>query len=172
MFLYLYFQYEKEEIAKLLRFESSSQPAGKTVSLPEYGANMKAGQRDIYYLAAPSRQLAESSPYFEALREKEVEILFCYEPYDELVLMQLQQFDKKKMTSVEKEMQQTPEEVIFQKYLKIRKILIFFLFLNFQVSSDSQDAMDLSNWIQSQLGSKAAKVFMILIIFFRNFVTE
>ena len=60
----------------------------------------------------PSRQLAESSPYFEALREKEVEILFCYEPYDELVLMQLQQFDKKKMTSVEKEMQQTPEEVI------------------------------------------------------------
>jgi len=129
-------QYEKEEIAKLLRFESSSQPAGKTVSLPEYGANMKAGQRDIYYLAAPSRQLAESSPYFEALREKEVEILFCYEPYDELVLMQLQQFDKKNMTSVEKEMQQTPEEV----------------------SSDSQDAMDLSNWIQSQLGSKAAKV--------------
>ena len=82
------------------------------MSLPEYGANMKAGQIDIYYLAAPSRQLAESSPYFEALREKEVEILFCYEPYDELVLMQLQQFDKKKMTSVEKEMQQTPEEVI------------------------------------------------------------
>ena len=67
----------------------------------------------------PSRQLAESSPYFEALREKEVEILFCYEPYDELVLMQLQQFDNKKMTSVEKEMQQTPEEVIFKKYLKI-----------------------------------------------------
>lgn len=39
-------------------------------------------------------QLAESSPYFEALKEKDVEILFCYEPYDELVLMQLQQFDK------------------------------------------------------------------------------
>ena len=54
MFTYIFnFQYEKEEIAKLLRFESSSQPAGKTVSLPEYGANMKAGQRDIYYLAAP-----------------------------------------------------------------------------------------------------------------------
>ena len=132
----LFFQYEKEEIAKLLRFESSNQPAGKTVSLPEYASNMKAGQRDIYYLASPSRQLAESSPYFEALKEKDVEILFCYEPYDELVLMQLQQFDMKKMTSVEKEMRQNPEEI----------------------STDSQDAMDLSNWIQSQLGSKAAKV--------------
>jgi TNF receptor-associated protein 1 len=47
---------------------------------------MKAGQRDIYYLAAPSRQLAESSPYFEALKNKDVEILFCYESYDELVI--------------------------------------------------------------------------------------
>jgi hypothetical protein len=29
---------------------------------------MKAGQRDIFYLSAPSRQLAESSPYYESLR--------------------------------------------------------------------------------------------------------
>lgn len=71
---------------------------------------MKEGQRDIYYLAAPSRQLAESSPYFEALKNKDVEILFCYESYDELVLMQLQQFDKKKLTSVEKEMRQSAED--------------------------------------------------------------
>ena len=27
-------------------------------------------------------------------RKKDVEILFCYESYDELVLMHLQQFDK------------------------------------------------------------------------------
>ncbi len=29
-------QYEKEEIGKLLRFESSTQPAGVTISIPEY----------------------------------------------------------------------------------------------------------------------------------------
>ena len=29
-------QYEREEIAKLLRFESSTQPAGETVTIPEY----------------------------------------------------------------------------------------------------------------------------------------
>lgn len=97
---------------------------------------MKAGQRDIYYLAAPSRQLAESSPYFEALKDKDVEILFCYEPYDELVLMQLQQFDQKKMTSVESDMRQTKEDL----------------------GTDSNEAMDLTNWIKAQLGSKAAEV--------------
>ena len=56
-----------------------------------------------------SRTLAESSPYFEALKQKEVEVLFCYEPYDELVLMQLRQFDGRNLTSVEKEMRQDKE---------------------------------------------------------------
>ena len=39
-------------------------------------------------------------------RKKNVEVLFCYESYDELVLMQLMEFDKKRVTSVEKEMRQ------------------------------------------------------------------
>ena len=56
-----------------------------------------------------SRALAESSPYYEALRRKDVEVLFCYEPYDELVLMQLQRFDGRNLTSVEKEMRQDKE---------------------------------------------------------------
>ena len=90
-------QYEKEEIAKLLRFESSQEEAGKLVSLTDYNARMRAGQRDVYYLAAPSRQLAEASPYFEAMKKKDVEVLFCFESYDELVLMQLQQFNKLKI---------------------------------------------------------------------------
>ena len=66
-----------------------------------------------------------------------MDILFCYEPYDELVLMQLQQFDKKRLTSVEKEFRQTPEDT---------------------EKTDSKESMDLSNWMQSQLGTKAAKV--------------
>merc|ERR1712210_72133 len=86
-------QYEKEEIARLLQFECSSLPAGETVSIPEYCDKMKAGQREIFYLSAPSRQLAENSPYYENLKKADTEVLFCYEPYDELVLMQLQQFE-------------------------------------------------------------------------------
>jgi TNF receptor-associated protein 1 len=103
---------EKEEIGKLLRFECSSLPSGETITLPEYCANMKAGQRDVFYLSAPSRQLAESSPYYESLRKKNLDVLFCYESYDELVLMQLQEFDKKKLTSVEKEMRQDSDEAV------------------------------------------------------------
>ncbi|KAK3923195.1 Heat shock protein 75 kDa, mitochondrial [Frankliniella fusca] len=102
-------QMEKEEISKLLRFESSSGQPGELVGIPEYCSRLKEGQKDIYYLAAPSRELAESSPYLEALRKKDVEVLFCYEPYDELVLMQLRQFDMKNIVSVEKEMRQSKE---------------------------------------------------------------
>lgn len=134
-------QYEKEEISKLLRFECSSLPAGETISIPEYCAKMKAGQRDIYYLCAPSRQLAETSPYFESLKKAGTDVLFCYEAYDELVLMQLQQFDKKSMTSVEKEMRAKGEEIV-----------------------ESEDSLklneqnDLTDWMKVTLGQKAAKV--------------
>lgn len=97
-------QSEKEDIAKLLRFDSSRCIDTKRISLTEYCAQMKADQKDVYYIAAPSRALAESSPYYEGLKKKDVEVLFCYEPYDELVLMQLQQYNGKPITSVEKEM--------------------------------------------------------------------
>lgn len=53
--------------------------------------------------------MAESSPYFEALKRRDVEVLFCFEPYDELVLMQLRQFNSHNVTSVEKEMRQDKE---------------------------------------------------------------
>merc|ERR1711902_243190 len=90
---------------------------------------MKAGQREIFYLSAPSRQLAENSPYYENLKKAETEVLFCYEAYDELVLMQLQQFDKKSLTSVERE-----------DSLKLT------------------EQTDLSDWVKVTLGQKVAKV--------------
>lgn len=53
-----------------------------------------------------SRELAESSPYYESMKRKNVEVLFCYDPYDEITLIQLNQFDRKSLTSVEKGLQQ------------------------------------------------------------------
>jgi len=134
-------QYEKEEIAKLLRFECSSLPSGETISIPEYTEKMKAGQREIFYLSAPSRQLAETSPYFESLKKDGTEVLFCYEPYDELVLMQLQQFDKKNVTSVEKEMRAVGEETVVN-----------------EDTLELKDQTDLTDWVKITLGQKAAKI--------------
>ncbi|KAH8280416.1 hypothetical protein KR018_006686 [Drosophila ironensis] len=100
---------EKEEIAKLLRFESSK-PGKERMSLEEYYQAVPAEQQNIYYLAAPNRVLAESSPYYESLKKRNELVLFCYEPYDELVLMQLGKFKSKKLISVEKEMRELSKE--------------------------------------------------------------
>ncbi|XP_073799487.1 heat shock protein 75 kDa, mitochondrial isoform X1 [Danio rerio] len=91
----------KEDIAKLLRFESSALPAGQQTSLMEYSSRMKAGTRNIYYLCAPNRHLAEHSPYFEAMKQKDMEVLFCFEQFDELTLLHLREFDRKKLISAE-----------------------------------------------------------------------
>ncbi|KAK8771771.1 hypothetical protein V5799_024983 [Amblyomma americanum] len=127
---------EKEEIAQLLRFQSSQQPVGNTVTLTEYCSRMKEGQRDIYYLAAPSRQLAEASPYFEAVRSRDVEVLFCLEPYDELVLAQLRQFGRKSITSVEKEMRRDAEEA----------------------HEEPEEVRGLAEWLKAELGPMVHKV--------------
>ncbi|ESO07190.1 hypothetical protein HELRODRAFT_191087 [Helobdella robusta] len=94
-------QDQREEIARLLRFESSKLAPGELTNLDEYASRMKAGTRNIYYLSAPSRHLAETSPYMESLAQKDVEVLFLYENYDELVLMNLGQYDKKHLKSIE-----------------------------------------------------------------------
>ena len=43
----------QEEIARLLRFESSHLDPGQTTSLEEYVSRMPAGSRDIYYFSTP-----------------------------------------------------------------------------------------------------------------------
>lgn len=92
---------EKEEIAKLLLFESSRGKAGEMKTLTEYVSDMQEGQDEIYFLYAPSRQLADSSPYIEALAAHNVDVLFTYEENDEIVLARLAEFQKKKITSAE-----------------------------------------------------------------------
>ncbi|XP_031780857.1 heat shock protein 75 kDa, mitochondrial [Nasonia vitripennis] len=101
----------KEEISKLLRFESSMKNPGEVISLVDYCDGLAKDQKYIYYLAAPNRALAEQSPYFESFKKRKLEVLFCYEPYDELVLMHLKRFKSYDVISVEKEMHQNTEAI-------------------------------------------------------------
>ncbi len=92
----------REALAKLLRFESSHTEKGKTTSLTDYVSRMPEEQKEIYYLNAPSRESAETSPYFEVFREKKYEVLFLYSPHDEFVMDHLREFDKKRLVAAEK----------------------------------------------------------------------
>ncbi|CAH1114223.1 unnamed protein product [Psylliodes chrysocephalus] len=138
-----YNQTEKEDAANLLLFESSHEEANKKVTLNEYLSRAKEN-RTIYYLAAPSRALAENSPYYESLKTKKQEVLFCYEPYDELVLMQLQQFKGNKLVSVEKDMREDKQAIDLTN-----------------LGDDSlkrSEINDLTAWIKGKLGDKVTAV--------------
>ncbi|KAG6924372.1 TNF receptor associated protein 1, partial [Chelydra serpentina] len=137
----------KEDIAKLLRYESSALPAGQLTSLTEYASRMQAGSRNIYYLCAPNRHLAEHSPYFEAMKKKDMEVLFCYEQFDELTLLHLREFDKKKLISVE-------TDIVVDHYKEEK----------FEESRPAaerlteKEAEELMAWMRNALGSRVTNV--------------
>lgn len=94
-------QSEKEDIAKLLRFESSSQESGVMVGLEDYISRMPDSQKHIYYLSAPSRETALSSPYYETLAQNDLEVLLSYNKEDDVVLFKLENFKDKRLSSAE-----------------------------------------------------------------------
>jgi TNF receptor-associated protein 1 len=136
-------QSEKEDAGKLLLFESSHKNQGEKMTLDNYIERAK-DSKTIFYLAAPSRSLAEASPYYESLKSKQQEVLFCYEPYDELVLMQLQQFKGYKLVSVEKDMRDDKAANDLSN-----------------LGEDSlkrSEVNELSDWIKTKLSGKAVEV--------------
>ncbi|KAL7669743.1 hypothetical protein ACOME3_004691 [Neoechinorhynchus agilis] len=87
---------EREDIARLLRFQSNALNDGKLTNLDEYVKRMNSQQRYIYYLASVNRDLALSSPYFETFLKTKPgeECLFLLEPHDEAVRWSCDLFKK------------------------------------------------------------------------------
>lgn len=92
----------REALGKLLRFESSTTEKGKRTSLGEYVQRMGTDQKEIYYLLAPNREAAENSPYFEVFRQRKLEVLFLFDPWDEFVMEHLHGFEQKTLRAAEK----------------------------------------------------------------------
>jgi len=90
----------KDEIAKLLRVESSALPPEDRTSLDEYISRAK-DDSDIYFLHAPSRAYAESSPYFESFRKKGIEVIFFTNMIDEYMMNNMRTYKGHKMVSIE-----------------------------------------------------------------------
>src|SRR4051812_7985060 len=91
----------KDQLTKLLRFESSRTEKGKTTTLADYVSRMSADQKEIYYLIGPNRASIESGPYLEGFKARNLEVLFCYEPVDEYVMNNVREFDGKKLTAAD-----------------------------------------------------------------------
>ncbi|MBL9210572.1 MAG: molecular chaperone HtpG [Opitutaceae bacterium] len=91
----------KEQLTKLLRFESSLTEKGKTTSLADYVTRMGTEQKDVYYLVGPNRASIESGPYLEGFKARNLEVLFCYEAVDEYVMNNVREFDGKKLTAAD-----------------------------------------------------------------------
>jgi len=92
----------REPLGKLLRFESSTLPKDEQTSLTDYIKRMPSEQKDIYFLLAPSRASAESSPYYEVFAARKYEVLFLSDPWDEFVMEHLRVFEGKTLQPAEK----------------------------------------------------------------------
>ena len=91
----------KERLAKLLRFASSTSDA-VTVSLADYKARMKEGQESIYYITADTLAAAKNSPQLEVFKKKGIEVLLMTDRVDEWALNYLHDFDGTPLQSVAK----------------------------------------------------------------------
>lgn len=91
----------KEKIAGLLRFASTSDTSGEqSVSLADYLGRMKEGQDKIYYLTGESYAQVKNSPHLEVFRKKGIEVLLLTDRIDEWLMSYLTEFDGKQFVDV------------------------------------------------------------------------
>ena len=133
----------RDALAPLLRFESSSTEKGKHVGLDTYVENMKEGQSSIYYVAADTREAAENSPFLEQLTKKGFEVLFLIDPIDEVAMTNLAQYKEKTLVDISKEDLDLGEEDEAEA-AKTKEI--------------EEEYKSLTDWMQGELLGKVEKV--------------
>ncbi|MFZ7143346.1 molecular chaperone HtpG [Avibacterium avium] len=93
----------REQIAGLYRFASThTDSSEQTVSLADYVARMKEGQKAIYYITADSYIAAKNSPHLELFNKKGIEVLLLSDRIDEWMLSYLTEFDGKPLQPITK----------------------------------------------------------------------
>lgn len=130
----------KEALGRLLRYESSTTENGTRTSLADYVKRMPEEQKEIYYLLAPNREAAESSPYFEVFRARKFEVLFLEDPWDEFVMEHLNAFAEKPLRPAEK------AELSVGDTEKVGESL------------SDEEAQSLAKWLKETLGDKVREV--------------
>jgi molecular chaperone HtpG len=89
-----------EKLKELLLFPSDRAPAGGLLSLRQYRDAMPSTQSEIYYLVAESLEMARQSPQLEALRRRQLDVLFFADPVDEWILDAIEEYDGCKLRAI------------------------------------------------------------------------
>ena len=85
----------RETIGELLLFPSTKAEKDKYRSIPEYVNDMKEGQEEIYYVTGSSLAETLESPYLEAFKEKDYEVLIMLEDIDDVIMSSFEYKGKK-----------------------------------------------------------------------------
>jgi HSP90 family molecular chaperone len=93
----------KDAIANLLRYETSTQEAGHMSSLQDYVESMSESQTSIYYLQTPNRTFAEQSPYMEPFLASKTRVLYLFDARDDYVMSALGKVKGKTLVNVDSE---------------------------------------------------------------------
>ena len=102
----------RQKLAEYLRYHTSKS-GEDVISFIDYIGRMKEGQKDIYIITGESRAAAAASPFVEALKKRDLEVIYMVDPIDEYVIQQLKDFDGHKLKNCSKEgleFDQTEEE--------------------------------------------------------------
>ncbi|HBO38413.1 MAG TPA: molecular chaperone HtpG, partial [Pasteurellaceae bacterium] len=161
----------KESIAKLLRFASTHNDSSEqNVSLEDYVARMKEGQKAVYYITADSYVAAKNSPHLELFNKKGIEVLLFSDRIDEWMLSYLTEFDGKPLQSItkadldlgelaDKEEEQKEQDKTFGSFIERVKTLLGDRVKDVRLTHRLTDTPAVVSTDNDQMTTQMAKLF-------------